>query len=405
MELDHTSRGHALLSASSSKQWINCPPSARLQEQFANESSVFAKEGTYCHEVTEHKIRTRYFCENVQAPDPTEFGSEDAEQATDACYEYVVNVIEEFKASGIEPIVRLEEKIDYTNIAPSGFGTGDFLACGKLPDGRYCLHIIDFKYGRGVPVEADHNTQMMLYAIGALNKFGYIYDFDIIRMTILQPRLDNFSTFEMNQQDLIDWGDSIKPIARMAWEGKGEQKPGDWCRFCRAKAVCNARKEEALRLAREEFSDEEGQPTMKAPLTVGVDEIARLLPTLNRISEWIESAIAFVSNAAINEGVHVPGYKVVRGRSVRTLTDKEKVAEILQENGYTEIWKPMELLPMTDLEKLCGKKEFAHLLKDYIVKPLGKPVMVPESDKRQAIETPVDAQPATTAEDDFEDLD
>ncbi len=408
--IDHASRGHALLSASSSKQWLNCPPSARLQERFPNDGSVFAREGTYCHEVTEYKIRSRYLGEQAERPDPEEFGSDDAEQATDACYEFVVKTVEEMKSSGVEPIVRLEEKIDYTNYVPGGYGTGDFLACGRLPDGRYCLHIIDYKYGRGVPVAADHNPQMMLYAIGSLNKFGYLYEFDIIRMTILQPRLNNFSTYEMGQQELLDWAESIRPIAKLAWEGKGEQKTGDWCRFCRAKPVCNARKEEMLRLAREEFADdpaetEDGLPNMKAPELVGVEELARMIPVMNRISEWIESAIGYVSDAAINLGIEVPGYKVVRGRSVRSFTDKAMVAALLQSSGFTDIWKPQELKNLTDVEKMCGKKAFSELLGEYVAKPPGRPVLVPESDKRPGIPTPVEGSERahTTAAEDFDD--
>ena len=229
---------------------------------------------------------------------------------------------------------------------------------GKLSDGRGAIHVIDFKGGRGVFVEADHNTQMMLYAVGALAAYGYIWDIEVIRMTIVQPRLDNISTFECSRAELEDWAESIKPIAKMAYEGKGEQKAGEWCRFCRAKPMCKACRDEALALCREEFLDldagafsEEVQgaavhtadaraspdteetditapytpdhsaPAFKQPGLVSLDELIAILPTLNRISSWIEAVFAYISSEAINHGVPIKGYKVVEGRSKRVFTD------------------------------------------------------------------------------------
>lgn len=406
--LDHAHRGHAVLSASSSKQWLHCTPSARLQENIPNPGSVYAREGTHCHEITEAKLRSRYFHEDVKQPKDEKFDSDEVEQVTDACYEFCAQIIEELKSSGVEPIVRLEEKIDYTNIVPDGFGTGDFIAIGVLPDGRKLLQVADYKFGRGVLVDADHNSQIMLYAIGALNRYGYIYDFDVIRMTILQPRLANFSTFEMTQQELLDWAESIRPIAKLAWEGKGEQVPGDWCTFCRVKPNCEARRAEALKAAKEEFADDPdeddaGLPRMKPPALVPLMELAKSLPMLDRVRDWIESVFSYVSSAAINDGIDIPGYKVVEGRSVRVITDKEKAADRLQKEGYQDIWKPRELMNLTDLEKMAGKKKFAEILEGLIAKPPGKPTFVPESDKRKAIKVEP-RMDRTTAEDDFGDL-
>jgi len=404
---DHAHRGHAVLSASSSKQWLHCPPSARLQENLPNQGSVYAAEGTHCHEVTEAKLRSRYFLEDVQQPKDEKYDSPEVESVTDECYEYCVKVIEEMKSSGVEPIVRLEERLDFTNYVPDGFGTGDFIAIGSLPDGRKCLQVVDYKFGRGVLVEADHNSQMMLYALGALNQYGYICDFDVVRMTILQPRLYNFSTFEMTQAELQEWGESIKPTAKLAWEGGGEQVPGDWCQFCRVKPNCQARRAEALERAREEFSDdpdedEEGLPRMKPPGLIPLMELANSLPVLDRIREWIESVFAYVSSAAINDGVEIPGYKVVEGRSVRTILDKDAVAELLLAEGYTDIWKPKELLNLTELERVVGKKKFAELTEGLVAKPPGKPTFVPESDKRKPMKV-VPKIEKTTAEEDFAD--
>ncbi|MBR0186866.1 MAG: DUF2800 domain-containing protein, partial [Synergistaceae bacterium] len=393
-QLDHAHRGHALLSASSSKQWLNCPPSARLQENFPNESSSYAQEGTFMHEVCEYKLRHDYFHEDVPKPESAEWYTEEVEQVTDTYYEFVVSTIEDFKKSGQEPLVLIEAKLNYSHIAPSGYGTGDMVIVGKLPDGRAAIHVIDFKGGRGVFVEADHNTQMMLYALGALAAYGYIWDIEIVRMTIVQPRLDNISTFECSRAELEAWGESIKPIARMAYEGKGEQKAGDWCKFCRAKPVCKALAEEALALCREEFVDLDAEetaettetaetvkataettaekaetaeiadeetttditapyspnrsiPVFKQPGLISLSELAEILPTLNRINSWIEAVFAYVSSEAITHGVPIKGYKVVEGRSVRTFTDIKAVAKTATDNGYTNIYK-QQLISLTE---------------------------------------------------------
>ena len=227
---------HALLSASSSKQWLHCPPSVRLQEGFPNESSVYAAEGTFAHEVCEYKVR-KYLRERVKRPQSEEFYTEEIDQITDVYAEFVITIIEEMKRNGCEPLVFVEERVDYSHIAPSGFGTADMLIIGKDDKGKGLLHVCDFKTGQGVFVDADHNSQMMLYALGGLAAYGYIYEIETVRMSIIQPRLENISTFECSRKELEDWGESIKPIAKMAYEGKGEQKAGDWCRFCRGSAV------------------------------------------------------------------------------------------------------------------------------------------------------------------------
>ena len=430
-ELNHEHRKHAILSASASKQWLNCPPSARLQERFPNESSSYAQEGTFMHEVGEYKIRHNYLHENISKPESNEWDSEEVEQVTDAYYEFVVETIEEFKKSGQEPLALIEAKLNYTHIAPGGFGTGDVVIVGKLPNGRGTIHVIDLKSGRGVFVDADHNTQMMLYALGALAAYGYIWDIEVIRMTIVQPRLDNISTFECSRAELEAWGESIKPIARMAYEGKGEQKAGDWCKFCRAKPVCKALAEEALALCREEFVDldaaetaeataettaemaetaeiadsetttdittpylpDRSIPVFKQPGLIALSDLEKILPTLNRISSWIEAVFAYVSSEAITHGVPIKGYKVVEGRSVRTFTDVKAVVKTATDNGYTNIYK-QQLISLTEFEKLMGKKRFAELLGKYIIKPPGKLSLVPESDPRPAVEIESKTTPA-----------
>ena len=390
---------HALLSASSSKQWLHCTPSARLQEQFPNESSVYAAEGTFAHEVCEYKVR-KYLKERVKRPQSEEYYTEEIDQITDVYAEFVIGIIEEMKLNGCEPLVMVEEKVNYSHIAPSGFGTADMLIIGKDENGKGVLHIADFKTGQGVFVDADHNSQMMLYALGGLAAYGYIYDIEIVRMSIIQPRLENISTFECSRSELEDWGESIRETAKLAYEGKGEQTPGEWCRFCRAKPVCKACKDETLSLCREEFLDlddgalsEEADASsevdgselvFKNPGLVPISELAQLLPTLNRISSWIEAVFSFISSEAINHGVPIPGYKVVEGRSKRVFTDTKDVVDTAVANGYTDIYKK-QLITLTEFEKMMGKKKFAELLGKYVTKPPGKLSLVPEDDPREPV--------------------
>ncbi len=396
---------HALLSASSSKQWLHCPPSVRLQENFPNESSVYAAEGTFAHEVCEYKVR-KYLKERVKRPQSEEYDTEEIEQITDVYAEFVISIIEQMKENGCEPLAFVEERVDYSHIAPSGFGTADMLIIGKDEQGRGILHVCDFKTGAGVFVDADHNSQMMLYALGGLAAYGFLYDIEIVRMSIIQPRLDNISTFDCSRQELEDWGESIKPTALLAFEGKGEQHPGDWCRFCRVKPVCKACADEALALCREDFLDldagafddtaEESDMTapyeadtqttvFKQPGLIPISELAEILPTLNRISSWIEAVFAFVSSEAINHGVPIPGYKVVEGRSKRVFTDTKAVADTAVANGYTDLYK-QSLITLTEFEKMMGKKKFNELLGEYVAKPPGKLALVPESDPREPVD-------------------
>lgn len=402
---------HALLSASSSKQWLNCPPSARLQEQFPNETSEYAEEGTWAHELCEYKVR-KYLKERTKRPQ-SEFLTEEIDEITDYYLEFIVETVEELKKNGGNPLVLVEEKLDYSHIVPSGFGTGD---CVIIADG--VLNVVDFKTGRGVFVSCDHNSQMMLYALGALHAYAYLYDIHTVKMTIVQPRLNNISTFTMSKDELNAWAEEIRPIAKMAYEGKGEQKCGDWCKFCRAKAVCKARADEALALAREEFLDlDEGvlsdtseetdatgiynpdttAPVFKSPALISQQEIEAILPTLNRISDWIDAVFAYVSSEAINHGVTWKGYKVVEGRSNRKFSDTDKVVEEAAKAGYTDVYK-RTLISLTEFEKMMGKKKFAQILGKFVIKPPGKLSLVPEDDERPAVDF------NNTAEDEFEDL-
>jgi len=408
---------HAILSASSSKRWLNCTPSARLEQNFPNESSVYAEEGTAAHALGEYKLR-KYLHERVQRP-TSGFDSEEMEGNTDIYAEFIINQIERIKETCPHPLVMVEERLDYSYLVPDGFGTGD---CVIIADGT--LYVNDYKNGKGVFVSCDHNPQMMLYALGAYHAYGYLYDIQKVSMTIIQPRLENISTFECTVDELLDWGESyVRPRAKLAFEGKGEQVPGDWCRFCRARCACKACAQEALALVKEEFLDldagvlEEEQrgdcleetdatasfdpdtsaPTFKSPALLTKTDIEQMLPTLNRIESWIEAIFAYVSSEAINHGVTWAGYKVVEGRSKRQFLDTKSVVAAAQKAGYTDIYKT-ELISLTEFEKLMGKKRFQEVLGEYVVKPPGKLSLVPDSDPREA----VDLQ---TAADEFDALD
>ena len=343
---------HAILSASSSKQWLNCPPSARLQEQFPNETSPYAEEGTYLHSLCEYKVKSRYLHEKVERPTSEKWDTPEAEKLTDVYYDFVAEAAGKLD----EPLMLIEQRLDYSHIAPQGFGTGDMI----LIDNE-TLHIIDFKGGGGVFVDARKNSQMMLYALGALAAYGYLFDVKRVKMSIVQPRLENISTYECSKEELTAWGESIKPVARLAFNGEGEQKPGDWCRFCRAKAVCKARRDEALA----EF-DNLDKPARLVP----VSELIKVFPKLSRIKAWADDVIEYLTSEAIDHGLEIEGYTLTEGKSKRIFTDIDAVARTAEANGY-EAYKK-EPLSLTEFEKIMGKEKFTELLGGYVVKPKGK---------------------------------
>lgn len=337
---------------------------------FPEETSVYAEEGTYVHELCEYKLK-KHLHRRMKRPQSEEFDSDEAEQCSDLYLETIESFEEQMKADHGMAATLVEERLDFSHIVPEGFGTGDALL---LSSGE--LHICDYKNGKGVFVNADHNSQMMLYALGAVRAYDYLFDFQTVSMTIIQPRLENISTCTMPKEELLAWGEKIRPIDRMAFEGKGEQKCGDWCRFCKAKAVCEARKAEAMALVNEEFTDldagsdvltdndpetisdvtapynpDRDTPVFRQPGLVPMDELVKLMPTLNRISDWIAAVFSYISSEAIQHGVKIHGYKVVEGRSKRIFSDPQAVADTAVKAGYTDIYK-RELLTLTEFEKM-----------------------------------------------------
>ena len=360
---------HALLTASGSKRWLSCPPSARLEATFTDKETTAAAEGTAAHALAEYKVKRalRYFCKRPVS----EFEDEVMDQATDDYAAFILEQMSEMRKAGAEPTVMVETRLDFSDWVPDGFGTGDCIIIGGDT-----LHIVDLKYGAGVLVEAEGNSQMRLYALGAIQQFGCLYDVKTVFMTIFQPRRDNVSTATMTVEELMAWAETeLRPKAELAFAGEGEYHPGSWCLFCKAADRCRARAEENLKLAREEF----GLP----PLLTD-EEIETLLPRLPDMVKWANDLQAYALDAAVNHGKHWDGFKLVEGRSIRRYADEEAVAKAAEENGYRDIYRKA-LINLGEMERLMGKKKFSEILGAYIVKPPGKPTLVPVGDKRPAI--------------------
>ncbi len=370
------------MSASSSKRWLNCTPSARLEEQFAEETgnSVYAEEGTAAHALAEHKLK-RSLKRRSKRP-VSDYQCDEMEECTDGYVAYAMEQVELARQECKDPVVLIEQRLDYSAYVPEGFGTGDLLIVADR-----VLTVVDLKYGKGVAVEAEWNPQMMLYGLGALELFGAIYDIDTVRMTIYQPRLESVSTWEISVSDLMEWVEKeLKPKAALAISGEGEFRSGSWCRFCKAKDTCRARAEEYLRLAQMEF---------KAPALLTDDEIAEVLKVADELARWSADVYAYAQDEAVTRGKKWNGFKLVEGRTCRKYTDEEEAAEAAVAAGYTDIYKK-SLIGITEMEKLLGKKKFAEVLGKLVYKPQGKITLVPESDKRQEVM-------AATAEADFKE--
>lgn len=360
---------HAVLSASGSHRWLNCSPSARLELEFENTSSEAAKEGTAAHALCEHKLK-KALKKRSRRP-ASEYDSDEMEECTDGYVQFVMEHYEAAKQICTDPIILIEQQLDFSCYVPDGFGTGD---CIIVSDDT--LHIIDFKYGLGVLVDAVDNPQMMLYALGALELYDALYDIKEVSMSIFQPRRENVSTWTIPTAQLKDWAENeLKPKAILAYNGDGAYVPGEWCTFCKASARCRARAEEKLKLAQSEF---------RLPPLLTDAEIEEILAIIPDLTKWANEITAYATDAAVNHGKEWDGFKVVEGRSVRKYRDEEKVAEAAKEHGYTDIYR-QSLIPMTEMQKLMGKTKFEEILGDLIYKPPGKPTLVPASDKRPAM--------------------
>ena len=374
-------KGHAVLSASSSHRWLNCSPSARLEQEFEDRETEAAAEGTAAHALAEHKLRRALKMRSTRPK--SQFDSDEMEGYTDSYVEFVLEQLERAKQYCGDPMVLIEQKLDFSCYVPDGFGTGDCLIVADKS-----LHIIDFKYGLGVLVDAYENPQMMLYALGALRIFDSLYDIEKVSMSIFQPRRENVSTWSIPVTELKQWADeTLKPKADLAYAGKGEYVPGAWCQFCKAAVKCRARADARMELAKYEFA---------LPPLLTDAEIEDILGKLDDLTKWANEIIAYAQDAAINHGKHWTGFKVVESKTNRKYTDEAAVIEAANAAGYHDIYKK-SLISITEMEKLMGKKTFSEILGEYVKKPQGKPTLVPASDKRPAIIT-------TGANNDFNEI-
>lgn len=386
---------HAMLGPSGAHRWLACTPSARMEKGIPDTGSRYAQEGTLAHHIGELLLRRRWEGANINADmeaakaDPLYSG--EMQEYMESYDAFIEERMAEAKSRCNDPRIFIEQRVSFEGYIPESFGTAD---CLILSDGL--LDVVDLKYGQGVPVSAEGNPQIRIYGLGCYLALSWAYDITAIRMTIFQPRLDSISTATMTRDELLAWAENeLKPRAALAWEGKGAFCPGgETCRWCRAAPICRAHRDYQMAIACEDFAD----PPYMTP-----EEISDVLKRLPALLAWADSVKAYALDAAVNMGDHFPGFKVVEGRSNRRYTDEEAIAGILRKAGFkvAEIYKPRELLGLTAMEKLVGKKKFGELAEAYIVKPAGAPTLVPESDKRPPLNTAVKA--AEDFNDNFEE--
>lgn len=370
---------HALLGASNAHRWLECPRSARFEERFDEPaSSEAAAEGTVAHALAEHHLTKMLQGKKVTTPkaireDPLYKPAMEEHVAT-YC-DVILETLTGMQQTG-DPAIYLEQTLDMSKWIPDGFGTAD---CVIIGDG--IMHVFDLKYGKGVPVSAEENPQLKLYALGCLEEFGCLYEITDVMLHIIQPRLDSITEWSVSREVLEKWGEFIvKPLAQKAYNGEGDFNPGEnQCRWCRAKNRCAAYNEYLLNVCQIRFDDLDRE---RDPDELSDAEIAKILTMGEEIKRWVSSVTDYAMDQALNHGVTFPGYKLVEGRSNRKITDESVVISLLDDKGFTTD-KTCRLKGITDLEDLVGKKELQELIGDYIVKPQGKPVLVPDSDKRK----------------------
>jgi hypothetical protein len=372
--------GHALLSPSAAHRWLNCTAAPRLEENIADSGSTFAEEGTLAHAYCAKHLKGFLGLPTVDEDAEIKqlfdkYHTGEMDEYTDTYKTIVLEKYNAARAKTPDAQLLVEVKLDFSEWMPEAFGTADAVI---IADGT--MEIIDFKYGKGVKVSSVKNPQMQIYALGAYSQFSFEYNIQRVRMTIVQPRIDNLSEYELNTVNLLAWATyQLMPKAKEAFEGKGHQIPGEWCQFCKVKATCKA-------LADLTFAAVKQHPD---PKTISPEEMAsRVLPMLDTIKTWIKGVDEYTLEQALN-GQKYQGFKLVAGRSVRKITDQEAVMGALSKAEFAEdaYMKPRELKTITDLEKLIGKKRFNEICGEWIDKPQGKPTLVPESDKRPELDT------------------
>ena len=361
--------GHARFSPSSANRRLNCPPSLVLEEQFKDEESQYAAEGSAGHAMAEYLIK-KHLKQRSRRP-VSDYYSDELLEAVDEYVSFVIGEIEEAKRICSCPVFTVEQRVDASEYVDECFGTADMvIVTDKV------AHVIDLKLGKGVQVFAEDNPQLMIYGLGILGMAEMLYDVETVRLTIFQPRLNNSSTWDIAPEALKAWGEEVlKPRGAMALMGAGEFNAGSWCRFCKARNQCRARAEEFLAIAKMEF---------RQPALLSDDEIAEVLKVSDELAKWSADVYAFAQDQAIVHGKEWNGFKLVEGRSNRKYTSENEVAEAATTAGYTDIYK-RSLVTITEMERLMGKQEFTRILGHLVYKPQGKITLVPDSDKREAI--------------------
>lgn len=371
---------HSVYPPSSAKRYMNCTPALKLEQQFEDEQSPYAEEGSAGHALAEHLIK-KHLKKRSKRP-VSDYYTDELVEAVDEYVGYCIGQIEAAKQECSDPVFEVERRTDISRHIEGCFGTADMVI---VTDHK--IHVIDLKLGKGVMVDAEHNEQLMIYGLGILDFYEILYDIETVALTIVQPRLEHLSTWEISVEDLKKWAkEELEPKARMALAGEGEFRAGDHCRFCKARFTCRARAEEYLKLARMEFAE---------PALLSDDEIAEVLLKADTLKKWAEEIYAYAQNEAVVNHRQWPGFKLVLGKSNRKYTDENEAAEAAKKAGYTDIYKT-SLIGITDMEKLMGKKKFSEILGSLVYKPEGKVTLVPESDKRETVKT-------ATAEADFKE--
>lgn len=369
---------HALLSASSAHRWLHCTGSPLLEKDFPDSTSVYAQEGTLAHYLCELKlmaytgeITKRKLTSMKNKLMKSELWQPEMDSTSEAYLDYIKDITMSYT---VKPVILIEKKVDFSQYAPEGFGTADCLILAGDT-----LHVVDYKHGKGVVVDADHNPQMMLYALGAMSELSLLYRFKFVHMTIVQPRVNNISEFTMTADELTEWGETVvKPKAEAAISGKGEFEAGDWCRFCRAKRQCKTRYESNDSLYSE-------LSVQHDPRLITLAELGDYLKRGKDMAAWLEDMKEYALSESL-AGADVPGWKAVEGRGSRAFTDTDEAVDTLIKNGIDEsVLYERRVLTLAQMEKAVGKKAFGELVGDLVVKNPGKPTLVEESDKRPRI--------------------
>lgn len=369
---------HALLSASGAHRWLHCTGSPLLEKDFPDSTSVYAQEGTLAHELCELKlmaytgeITKRKLTSMKNKLMKSELWQPEMDSTSEAYLDYIKDITMSYT---VKPVILTEKRVDFSRYVPEGFGTADCLILAGDT-----LHVVDYKHGKGVVVDADHNLQMMLYALGAMSELSLLYRFKFAHMTIVQPRVNNISEFTMTADELTEWGEMVvKPKAEAAISGNGTFEAGDWCRFCRAKQQCKTRYE----------SNDSLYPQLSAqhdPRLITLAELGEYLKRGRDMAAWLEDMKEYALSESL-AGAEVPGWKAVEGRGSRAFTDTDEAVDTLIKNGIDEsVLYERRVLTLAQMEKAVGKKAFGELVGDLVVKNPGKPTLVEESDKRPKI--------------------